>query len=167
VPAGSKPTIEQVYGSERLRMVRLAVLLVDDLTTAEDVVQDAFSGVFKAWDRLGDEESVRAYLRTCVVNAARSVLRRRRTARAYVAPVVPPAPGADTATLLAEEHRDALRALTGLPERQREVLVLRYWSDLSEAEVAATLGISKGTVKSSTSRGLAALRNALADRTHG
>jgi RNA polymerase sigma-70 factor (sigma-E family) len=165
--SGAKPTIEQIYHSERLPMVRLAVLLVDDINTAEDVVQDAFSGVFKAWDRLADEDSIRGYLRTCVVNAARSVLRRRRTARAYVPPVEPPAEGADTSTLLAEEYREALQALSLLPERQREVIVLRYWSDLSEAEVATALGISKGTVKSSTSRGLATLRRALPGHSHG
>jgi RNA polymerase sigma-70 factor (sigma-E family) len=165
-PSGVKPTIEQIYHSERLPMVRLAVLLVDDLGTAEDVVQDAFSGVFRAWDRLADEGAVRGYLRTCVVNTARSVLRRRRTARAYVAPVEPPAAGADTSTLLAEEYREVLHALSLLPERQREVIVMRYWSDLSEADVASALGISTGTVKSSASRGLATLRRTLPSQTH-
>jgi RNA polymerase sigma-70 factor (sigma-E family) len=165
-PPGAKPSIEQIYHAERLPMVRLAVLLVDDLNTAEDVVQDAFSGVFRAWDRLSDEDAVRGYLRTCVVNAARSVLRRRRTARAYVPPVEPPTEGADTSTLLAEEYREALQALSLLPERQREVIVMRYWSELSEAEVASALGISKGTVKSSTSRGLATLRRALPSHPH-
>ena len=165
-PTGVKPTIEQLYRSERLPMVRLAVLLVDDLNTAEDVVQDAFSGVFRAWDRLADEDAVRGYLRTCVVNTARSVLRRRRTARAYVPPLEPPTAGADTSTLLAEEYREALHALSRLPERQREVLILRYWSVLSEAEVASALGISKGTVKSSASRGLATLRRTLPSQSH-
>ncbi len=164
--SGAKPTIEQIYHSERLPMVRLAVLLVDDMNTAEDVVQDAFSGVFRAWDRLADEDAVRGYLRTCVVNAARSVLRRRRTARAYVPPVELPTAGADTSTLLAEEYREALQALSLLPERQREVIVMRYWSDLSDAEVASALGISKGTVKSSASRGLATLRRALPGHAH-
>ena len=112
-------------------MVRLAMLLVDDVTTAEDVVQDAFAGVVKAWDRLETEAAMRAYLRTCVVNTARSVLRRRRTARSYVPPLSPTAPGADEAAVLSEEHREVIKALGRLPQRQREILVLRYWSSLS------------------------------------
>lgn len=165
VPLGDrptdKPTIDELYFAERLHMVRLALLLVDDLPTAEDVVQDAFSGVVRAWDQLADGDAARAYLRTCVVNGSRSVLRRRRTARAYVPPLEPALPGADDRAVLAEEYREVIQALGDLPDRQREVLVLRYWSELSEAEVAENLGISKGTVKSSASRGLAALRAVL------
>jgi RNA polymerase sigma-70 factor (sigma-E family) len=165
-PGRDKPSLDELYTAERLHMVRLALLLVDDLPTAEDVVQDAFSGMVRAWDELLDGDALRAYLRTCVVNGARSVLRRRRTARAYVPPLQPAQPGADDTTVLAEEHREAIVALGELPDRQREVLVLRYWSELSEADIAETLGISKGTVKSSASRGLAALRAALAGGCH-
>ena len=165
-PIAELPTLDELYRANRLHMVRLAMLLVDDLATAEDVVQDAFAGVVRAWDQLETEAAMRAYLRTCVVNTARSVLRRRRTARAYVPPLSPTAPGADEAAVLSEEHRDVIAALGTLPQRQREVLVLRHWSALSEAEVAETLGISRGTVKSSSSRGLAALRSAMAGRSH-
>jgi RNA polymerase sigma factor (sigma-70 family) len=91
------------------------------------------------------------------VNNARSVLRRRRTARAYVAPHEVESEGPPGRAILAEEHREVLDALGRLAPRQREVLVLRYWSDLSEAEIAAALGISRGTVKSTASRALAAL----------
>lgn len=156
-----KPSLDELYTAERLHMVRLALLLVDDLPTAEDVVQDAFSAVVRVWDEFADGDAARAYLRTCVMNAARSVLRRRRTARAYVPPLEPPHPGADDVAVLAEEHREVIVALADLPDRQREVLVLRYWSELSEADVADTLGVSKGTVKSSASRGIAALRAVL------
>jgi len=165
-PRTELPTLDELYRANRLHMVRLALLLVDDVATAEDVVQEAFAGVVKAWDRLETEAAMRAYLRTCVVNTSRSVLRRRRTARSYVPPLSPTAPGADEAAVLSEEHRDVITALGSLPQRQREVLVLRYWSSLSEAEVAETLGISPGTVKSSSSRGLAALRLAMAVRPH-
>jgi RNA polymerase sigma-70 factor (sigma-E family) len=153
--------LEQLFRTHRLMMVRIAVLLVDDLATAEDVVQDAFGKLHAAWGRMRDPEAAVAYLRTSVVNGARSVLRRRRTARLFVLPRATPALGADAAVVLAEEHREVLAALRRLPRRQREVLALRFWSDLSEAQVAETLGISKGTVKSSTSRGLAALGTAL------
>lgn len=157
-----KPPLEELYRTHRLRMVRLALLLVDDLPTAEDVVQDAFAGVARSWVRLGTASAAEAFLRTCVVNASRSVLRRRRTARGYVPPLPTPSPGADEAAVLSAEHREVIAALGTLPMRQREVLVLRHWSSLSEAEIATTLEISRGTVKSSSSRGLKALRSALA-----
>ena len=149
--------VDQLYRSHRLSMVRLAVLLVDDLPTAEDVVQEAFGKVHAVWDRLQDPSAAPAYLRTTVINGSRSVLRRRRTARLFVPPRVMDAPGADAAVVLAEEHRAVLAGLQRLPRRQREVLVLRYWGELSEQEVAEALGISRGTVKSTTSRALAAL----------
>jgi RNA polymerase sigma-70 factor (sigma-E family) len=151
------PGFAELYQAHRLGMVRLAVLLVDDQGTAEDVVQDAFMALHRRWDGLQDVNAALGYLRTCVVNTARSVLRRRRTARRYVPPWDPHHPSAEGAVLLAEEHAEVLAALRRLPRRQREVLVLRYWSDLSEAQIADTLGISVGTVKSSASRGLAAL----------
>jgi RNA polymerase sigma-70 factor (sigma-E family) len=150
-------SVAELYRTHRLSMVRLAVLLVDDLPTAEDVVQDAFTKVHAAWNRLNDPSAAPTYLRTAVVNGSRSVLRRRRTARLFVHPRVTDEPGADAAVVLAEEHRDVLAALKRLPRRQREALVLRYWGELSEQGVAEALGISRGTVKSSTSRGLAAL----------
>ncbi|WP_435845643.1 RNA polymerase sigma factor [Streptomyces exfoliatus] len=160
------PTLTELYRARRLDMVRLALFLVDDLHTAEDVVQDAFTALCRTHGSslhgLGDPG---AYLHTAVVNAARSVLRRRRTARAYT----PPHPGSgapvDEGLLLAEEHRHVLDALARLTRRQREVLVLRYWSELSEAQIAQTLGLSRGTVKSTASRALDALEKKLeADR---
>ena len=161
VGAGGKGSLDEIYTAERLHMVRLALLMVDDLPTAEDVVQDAFSAVVRVWPELLDDGAVRAYLRTCVLNAARSVLRRRRTVRTHIPPLQPIQIGADDSAVLAEERREVIMALGHLPPRQREVLVLRYWSGLSEAELSRTLGVSQGTVKSSVSRGLAALRAAL------
>ncbi|MGW1511686.1 RNA polymerase sigma factor [Streptomyces sp. NPDC002394] len=160
------PTLTELYLARRLDMVRLALFLVDDLPTAEDVVQDAFAAVCRAYGTsLDGLQDPGAYLHTAVVNAARSVLRRRRTARAYV----PPHPGAgapvDEGLLLAEEHRDVLDALAELTRRQREVLVLRYWSELTEEQIARTLGLSRGTVKSTASRALDALERKLAKRT--
>jgi RNA polymerase sigma-70 factor (sigma-E family) len=146
-----------LYSAHRLSLVRLAVLLVDDLQSAEDVVQDAFAGFLGRRRALEDPDKALAYLRTSVVNNARSALRRRRTARAYVAPHEVEPEGPSGRAILAEEHREVLAALDRLPTRQREVLVLRYWSDLNEAEIADALGISRGTVKSTASRGLDAL----------
>ena len=155
--AEGPPGLVDLYHAHRLAMVRLAVLLVDDLATAEDVVQDAFAALHQRWDRLNDINAALGYLRVSVVNAARSVLRRRRTARLYPAPRDPDQESAEAEAMLAAEHEEVVAAVRRLPRRQREVLVLRYWSDLSEAEIAETLGVSRGTVKSTASRGLAAL----------
>jgi len=160
-PDDGPPTFEQLYLTHRLPMVRLAVLLVDDRASAEDVVQDAFAALHTRWSHLRDHHAAVGYLRVSVVNNARSLLRRRRTARAYVPPDEGFEPGADDAALLAEEHREVLVALATLAPRQREVVVLRYWSDLSEADIAATLGISRGSVKSTASRALDALEKVL------
>jgi RNA polymerase sigma-70 factor (sigma-E family) len=151
------PGLVDLYHAHRLPMVRLAVLLVDDLATAEDVVQDAFAALHQRWDRLQDVNAAIGYLRVCVVNAARSVLRRRRTARLYVLPRESDHVSAEAEVMLAAEQEEVVRALRRLPRRQREVLVLRYWSELSELEIAEILGVSRGTVKSTASRGLAAL----------
>ncbi|MFB6837075.1 RNA polymerase sigma factor [Streptomyces sp. NPDC056361] len=156
------PSLTELYRARRMDMVRLALFLVDDLHTAEDVVQDAFAAVCRAYGTsLAGLQDPGAYLHTAVVNAARSVLRRRRTARAYTPPHQGAGPPVDEALLLAEEHRHVLDALARLTHRQREVLVLRYWSELTEAQIAQTLGLSRGTVKSTASRALDALEKQL------
>ncbi|OEJ95660.1 RNA polymerase sigma factor [Streptomyces thermolilacinus] len=159
---GQRPTVSDLYHSHRLSMVRLALLLVDDRASAEDVVQDAFVALYKRHgERLDDVDNALGYLRTAVVNTARSVLRRRKTAREYVPPHEADAPSAEDHALLGDEHRQVIQALHGLTSRQREVLVLRYWSDLSEAQIAETLGLSRGAVKSTASRALDALQRVL------
>ncbi|WP_265445307.1 RNA polymerase sigma factor [Flexivirga meconopsidis] len=150
--------LAELYRTHHLQMVRLARLLVDDTASAEDVVQEAFLGMHRNQASLRDSGAAVGYLRQAVVNQARSMLRRRRTVREHLKVAEPDiAPAADSDVLLAEEHQEVLRAVGQLPQRQREVLVLRYWSDMSEAEIAAALGISKGTVKSQASRAMAAL----------
>ena len=158
---GETVDVSELYAAHRLALVRLAVLLVDDLGSAEDVVQDAFAALTRRRNGLSDPSKALAYLRVSVVNGSRSALRRRRTARGYVPPhdVGPPSP--EDRSVLAEEHREVVAALDLLPPRQREVVVLRYWSGLSESEIAATLGISAGTVKSTASRALASLERTL------
>ncbi|MFJ4713546.1 RNA polymerase sigma factor [Streptomyces sp. NPDC088785] len=159
------PTISELYHAHRLRMVRLAVLLVDDLSTAEDVVQDAFTALYRRHgERITEVDNALGYLRTSVVNTARSVLRRRRTARAWTPPPAGETPSAEESVVLDEAHREVLAALARLTPRRREVLVLRYWADLSEAEIATTLGISRGAVKSNASRALDALEKILEGR---
>ncbi|WP_405743525.1 SigE family RNA polymerase sigma factor [Streptomyces sp. NBC_01525] len=160
-----RPSIGELYHAHRLAMVRLAVLLVDDRASAEDVVQDAFTALCRRHgERLDEVDNALAYLRTAVVNAARSVLRRRRSARNYTPPHEVDAPSAEERIVLDEEHREVLAALGKLTARRREVLVLRYWGNLSEAEIARTLGISRGAVKSLASRALDALEKILKER---
>lgn len=157
----SSVDITELYAAHRLSLVRLAILLVDDFASAEDVVQDAFAALARRPDAVKDPSKALAYLRVSVVNTSRSALRRRRTARAYTPPhdLSPPSP--EDSAVLAEEHRAVIAALQQLAPRQREVLVLRYWSHLTGAEIARTLGISEGTVKSTASRALVALEKTM------
>lgn len=143
-------------------MLRLAQGLVDDVAAAEDVVQDAFAALYSRRASLREPRAAVGYLRVSVVNASRSALRRRRTARAHLslAREEHDAP-ADYPTLLNAEHQQVRAALTALPDRQREVLTLRYLADLSDAEIAEATGLSPGGVRSAASRGIAALRNSL------
>ncbi|WP_235547515.1 MULTISPECIES: SigE family RNA polymerase sigma factor [unclassified Nocardioides] len=155
--------LEQLYAAHWRRLVRLSVLLVRDQGVAEEVVQDAFVAVHGRWDRLRDPERALAYLRQAVVNRSRSALRHRavvaRHAERRTASLVEP--GADQAALVTDRRAAVLDGLRALPQRQREVLALRYYLDLSEAEIADTLGISRGAVKSHASRGAATLRTHL------
>lgn len=154
-------TIDDIYRSHRMGMVRLAILLVDDLQSAEDVVQEAFTGLYKNWSKLRDRRAAIGYLRTAVVNGSRSMLRRRRTARAYVPPDSGTARSAESLAMMSAEHRAVVAALADLPDRQREVLVLRYYGGLSEAEIAEATGLAKGTVKSTASRAIGKLTEAM------
>lgn len=164
VPIAPPVDIAQLYATQRLGLVRLAILLVDDLPSAEDVVQDAFMALHRRQHTLRSPEAAAGYLRTSVINGCRSALRRRRVRRRHPDAELPPAgQPVDDHLLAAEEHERVLSAVRTLPRRQREVLVLRYWSDLSEADIAATLGIAIGTVKSNASRGLARLEKLLGD----
>ncbi|MEU4806780.1 SigE family RNA polymerase sigma factor [Actinosynnema sp. NPDC023587] len=163
-PPSGPLTLEDLYRQHRMRLVRLALLLVDEPATAEDVVQEAFTGLHRNWSNLRDAQAAVGYLRTAVVNGSRSVLRRRKTARDYTPPHIANARSAESLAMLTAEHQAVVAALSQLPPRQREVLVLRYYGDLSEAEIAEATGISKGTVKSTASRALDALQKIMAGR---
>jgi RNA polymerase sigma-70 factor (sigma-E family) len=149
--------VEQLYAAHWRQLVRLSVLLVRDLGTAEEVVQDSFVALHDRWTRLRDPERALAYLRQTVVNRSRSVLRHRGV-EARHAPQPGVSGGADDSALVHARRDVVLDAMRQLPDRQREVVALRYYLDLSEADIAATLGISRGAVKSHSSRGLAALK---------
>ena len=140
---------DEFYRAEYAPMVRLARGLVDTSECAEEIAQDAFAQVFERWDRL---EAPGGYLRTAVVNGARSELRRREVRR-RVGLARPPQ---------ATAERDYLTdALGRLPPKRKTALVLRYYAGLSEREIAETMGVRPGTVKSLVSRGLAELREVI------
>jgi RNA polymerase sigma-70 factor (sigma-E family) len=161
-PLGTvQAALVRLYDAHYAELVRVAILLVRDRETAEDVVQDAFVQMCRRWSRLEDKGNAVGYLRTSVLNGARSALRRRGVARRQPAPEAGQAPGADETALDRSQRDVVLAALQRLPRRQREVLVLRHYLDLPEGEIAALLGISRGSVKTHASRGAAALRASL------
>ena len=161
LPRDADGAVTALFRAHYASLVRLAVLLVDDDGSAEDLVQDAFARLHRRWSRLRDEDAAYGYLRTAVVNGSHSRLRRLRTSRRYVPPHSPDAASAEGSALERAEHEAVRAALRGLPARQREVLVLRYYESFSEAQIADTLGISRGAVKSHASRGLAAVTRTL------
>jgi RNA polymerase sigma-70 factor (sigma-E family) len=144
-------------------LVRLATLLLHDAGAAEEIVQDAYVALHGHWRRLRDADRALAYLRMTVVNRSRSALRHRRVVQAYAAVARPVhnAPSAEAGALDLLVHDAVVAALRALPARQREALVLRYYADLSEADIAEAMGVSRGAVKSHTSRGIAALKQTL------
>ncbi|MDQ6873594.1 MAG: SigE family RNA polymerase sigma factor [Actinomycetota bacterium] len=153
-----------LYTAHYRRLVRLAALLLDDLSTSEEVVQDAYVKMHAAWRRLRDPQAAEAYLRATVVNLARSRMRHRQVVERHPPKAMPDAASAEHGAMEAIERAAVLSALRDLPMRQRECLVLRYYEDLSEAQIAEAMGISAGAVKSHASRGLAAVRKVLEER---
>ncbi len=164
--AGGWPELALIYRQHHADLVRLALLLVGDRASAEDVVQDVFTRLCTR-GRVLAQDSALAYVRTAVVNGCRSLLRRRALARRIA--ISRTAMGRDTqesaehTAMLAEDRRLVLAALAALPGRRREVLVLRFYLGLPVAEVAAMLGISQGSVKSATARGLESLGRQLGE----
>jgi RNA polymerase sigma-70 factor (sigma-E family) len=156
----TRDAIDTLYRSQAIGLIRLALMLVGDKTTAEDVVQDSFLGLFRGWSRLRDPDHALGYLRTSVVNGCRSVQRSRRTAWLRGEPREghePPVWSAEAAAMAGEDQREVLAAVARLPRRQREVLALRYYAGLGDSEIASVLGVSRGTVSSTASRALAVL----------
>jgi RNA polymerase sigma-70 factor (sigma-E family) len=159
-------TVATLFREHHGELVRLAVLMVGDLPTAEDVVQDVYARLHSRWSQIAARDTVLPYVRAAVLNGCRSVLRRRGLARRVGAAhrdEEQTSAGAESEVILSEDRRQVLAALARLPRRRREVLVLRYYLGLSEAEIAAVLDISPGTVKSSAARGLAALARDLGE----
>jgi RNA polymerase sigma-70 factor (sigma-E family) len=162
---GAAEAVTALYEAHALGLIRLAVVMLGDRPAAEDVVQEAFCGLYRRWHALSEEANALAYVRSSVINGCRTALRRRvRQLTLAGFAEAGEADSAESAVLLGEEHRQVLLAIRRLPSRQREALVLRYYLDLDEAQIASCMQVSRGTVKSTTSRALAALGRILEDQ---
>jgi RNA polymerase sigma-70 factor (sigma-E family) len=169
VPAPSawdaSEVVTEIYILHYKQLVRLAVMLVHDVQTAEEVVQDAFEAMHLAWRRVRETEKAIAYLRQAIVNKSRSVLRHRKVVEMHAPKPAPDEQSAEHAALTLIERSAVTSALRTLPERQREAIVLRYYGDFSEADIARAMGISRGAVKSHTARAMASLKSILEQET--
>jgi RNA polymerase sigma-70 factor (sigma-E family) len=152
--------VTTLYQAHAVSMIRIALLMLGDRSAAEDVVQEAFLGLFRRWHGLSDPGKAEAYVRSAVLNGCRDAVKRRdrRNRRDLAASFDLGEPmSGKAAALISEERRRILAGLRLLPGRQREALVCRYYLELSEQETASAMGVSRGTVKSTTSRAVAAL----------
>jgi len=149
-----------LFDAQHAQLVRLAALMGAD-ADAEDVVAEAFCELHRRWHRLHDRAAALSYLRSVVCNLSRMRLRHLAVVRRHREPPPEDVQSAEATALLREDHREVVVALQALPFRQRQALVLRYWLDLREVDVAQAMGITPGAVKAHTFRGLAALERAL------
>jgi RNA polymerase sigma-70 factor (sigma-E family) len=161
VETNADRAVTELYSAHYRSLVRLAALLVRDLGTAEEVVQDAFVAMHGGWHRLRDNDKALAYLRQAVVNRSRSVLRHRQVVDRNAPKPAPDMPSAEHGAIALFERSAVIAAMRTLPARQREALVLRFYADMPEAQIAETMGISRGAVKSHTARAMQALRTVL------
>ncbi len=157
--------VSALYAEHVLGLVRLAHIMLGSQHAAEDVVQEAFLGLYRRWPHLDDQAKALQYVRSAVLNGCRSALRSSRNSQSGPAPETsahhPPASSAESAVLTAEERRQIIAALRLLPSRQREVLALRFYLDLPDDQIAAAMNIRQSTVRSTAYRGLTALGRAL------
>jgi RNA polymerase sigma-70 factor (sigma-E family) len=152
--------VARLFAAHYRSLVRLATLLLADRGRAEEIASDAYVELHRRWRRLDDTDKALAYLRATVVNRSRSALRHRRVVEQHAATsrLDETVASAEAGALARIGHAAILAEVATLPTRQREALVLRYYAELSEAEIAEAMGCSRGAVKSHTARGLAALR---------
>ena len=153
--------ITAMYDTEYRSLVRMSAVLLGDVASAEEIVQDSFIAVHAAWRGLRDIDKGVHYLRRTVMNRSRSLLRHRVVVDKHMPASEPDMPSAEQVAIAALQRAAVVAALRTLPARQREALVLRFYLDLSEEQVAAAMQISQGAVKSHTARGKAALRSLL------
>jgi RNA polymerase sigma-70 factor (sigma-E family) len=161
-PPDARQQVAALYEAHALGLVKLAKIMLGDQSAAEDIVQEAFLGLYRNWP-LKDPERALGYLRASVVNGCRTAHRAMaRHDRALLhTPRSEDTVSAEESALIGEANREVIAALRALPGRQREAVVLRYYLDLSEDQAAQAMNVSRGTVKSTTARGRAALARML------
>ena len=159
-PQDAEAAVGALYQAHAPGLIRLAYVMLGDRPGAEDVVQEAFCGLYRRWEHLADPDRALAYVRSSVLNGCRSSLRRQTVRRALVT-FQRPAVSAEATVLSGEERQQVMQAVRRLPGRQREVLVLRFYLDLPDEEIARVMGIRPGTVRSAAARGLETLGRAL------
>jgi RNA polymerase sigma-70 factor (sigma-E family) len=156
----SADAVSVLYQAHAVSLIRIALLMLGDRAAAEDAVQDAFLGLYRRWPRLNERDKAETYLRSAVLNRCRDVLRGQTRRNRHVlaaASDLGEQASAEAMAMVSEDRRRLLTGLQRLPVRQREALVCRYYLELSEAETARAMGVSPGTVKSTTSRAVTAL----------
>jgi RNA polymerase sigma-70 factor (sigma-E family) len=153
--------VAALFQAEGSRLVSLARLFVDDRTAAEDLVQEAFIRLARSAHRIRDEERAAAYLRSIVINLARDHNRRGLVSFRHRPPAVTDVPSAEEHATASEGRVEVVEALRALPKRQRDCVALRYYLELSIADIAATLGVSTNSVKTHLQRGLRSMAQTL------
>ena len=164
VEPDTEAVLTDLYRVHALRLIRLAYVMLGDRQSAEDVVQDAFAGLYRHWGRLADHAKAVQYLRSSVINGCRTAIRRTRPVLELV-DADPADVSAETAMLAGEQQRALMQAIRRLPGRQREALVLRFYLGEPDAEIARLMGIRESTVRSTTHRALASLGRLLGEET--
>jgi len=155
----AEEAVAALYQASALSLIRMAYVMLDDLQGAEDVVQEAFYGLYRRWGRLKDADHAIFYVRAAVLNGCRSALRHRAVRRRVLAgqPDQRPAVSAEAVVIKGEEREEVIRGLGRLPHRQREALVLRFYLELSDEQIARVMDIRPSTVRSTVYRALEAL----------
>ena len=163
--ASAEAAVTELYEASALSLIRMAYVMLGDLPSAEDVVQEAFCGLYRRWDRLASTDGALYYVRTSVLNGCRSTLRRQAVRRGFLQQRTladpPPAASAESVVLGGAEREEVIEALGRLPHRQREVLILRFYAELPDEQIGRVMGIRPGTVRSTAFRALDALGRAL------
>ena len=156
--------LRQLYERCHADMVRFAAFLTGDVTAAEDIAQDAFARVFDAWDRIDDHERIDAYLKATVVNLVHGGRRKREVAERSATTHLRVVPSAEDDALGHFDRDGVLAAVAALPLRQRACVVMRHWMRMTETEIAESLELSVGSVRTHVKRGTESLKSSLGDQ---
>lgn len=167
LPGGARSdreaAVRALYQARHAELVRFATFILGDADAAEDVSQEAFMRVYDAWDRLEHPDQALAYLRATVVNLSRGRHRHRQVVERKPQPRLVPVPSAEDDAMGRVGRSAVLDAVSSLPSRQKACVVMRHWLRMTEGEIAATLDLSVGSVRTHSKRGLATLQRKLGD----